>query len=73
VPVYLALHPRCVRCGLESNQVHHKAGREGELLLMEEHWAALCDHCHRWVTNNGKAAAAEGLKYEIKPKRERNA
>jgi hypothetical protein len=56
---------RCVRCGQAATQVHHAAGRESWLLLAKEYWLAMCGYCHRWVTDNGKAAAAKGWKYEV--------
>lgn len=63
--VFLALHPRCEKCGAPATEVHHMAGREGWLLVWLKHFMAVCRRCHRWITDNGKAAAAQGWKYEV--------
>ena len=42
-------------------QVHHKAGRNGALLLDERYWLPVCLPCHEWIHGNGKLARAIGL------------
>lgn len=60
--VFLNKNQSCqvIGCGKESNQVHHKAGRIGLLLLYTPLWLAVCETCHpkieenpMWAKNNG--------------------
>ena len=62
-PVCHAQLPGCLWFAFD---VHHKAGREGKLLNMVEHWMPVCRNCHEWITANGKEAKVRGWKYEIK-------
>ena len=54
-------------CILATSEVHHKAGRVGFLLLYKPLWLAVCAGCHRWITDNGKAAQARGLRVILPP------
>lgn len=45
---------------LRSTQVHHKAGRDGEMLLVKKYWLSVSDEGHRkiemnpdWARDNG--------------------
>ena len=65
---YLQSHSACearlpVCTGL-ATEIHHKAGRIGELLTNTEHFCPICRNCHDYVTNRmGKEEARErGLK-----------
>lgn len=40
--------------------VHHRKGREGELLLKVEFWLAACRPCHTEITKNSAEAIANG-------------
>ena len=61
---YLLLHTYCERCLwlMENksinhnvniaNQIHHKSGRIGALLVDTEYFMACCDTCHRYIEDN---------------------
>lgn len=36
-------------CTGETTEVHHKKGKENELLLNEQYWLPLCANCHRII------------------------
>lgn len=59
---YLEFYPSCqarVKClGAQSTEVHHKAGRSGELLTDEFNFIAICHDCHVWAELNPEAAKA---------------
>jgi 4-alpha-glucanotransferase len=58
---YLALHPICERCKkAKSQDIHHKAGRNGRYLCEYSLFAALCRTCHDEVHANGKEARKQG-------------
>ncbi len=65
--VFLIANPICGGCVARkinpapSNQVHHMAGREGELLCDESWWLACCADCHTWIHANMNAARELGL------------
>lgn len=48
-------------CTTVSTDVHHKAGRTGELFLNEEYWIALCRACHSWTELHPVEAKEMGL------------
>lgn len=60
---FMEEHPVCMTpgCSKPSTELHHKIGREGKRLLMEEHWAALCSSCHRKYTDDSKTAIEIGV------------
>jgi hypothetical protein len=66
--LFLRRHPLCEACGAlkpgtkprAATEVHHKQGR-GKFYLAVETWLAVCSGCHRWITDNGKAAERLGL------------
>lgn len=62
--LFLAEHPRCQKCGDPSNQIHHKAGREGEWLTYSPFFMACCAPCHRFIEDN--KTEAEKLGYIIR-------
>jgi hypothetical protein len=48
------LYPMCQAgipgfCTKQTHDVHHKAGRIGDMLLKEEYWLAVCRSCHDWI------------------------
>lgn len=45
-------------------QCHHMAGREGDLLLAEEHWLFVSDKGHNWIHSHPNEARAAGWIYE---------
>lgn len=48
-------------CSFLSDQVHHKGGREGDLLLDQTKWLAICAGCHTIVTEQSRMAIETGL------------
>lgn len=63
--IYLEAHPLCERClvdGIEepAAQLHHKRGRDGERLLDESEFAALCVFCHDFTEAKPAEAMKEG-------------
>lgn len=70
---FIARHPVCLAiwpseraqgygavCGRKSEEVHHKSGRRGNLLLDEAKWLAVCPACHRRIHAEPKLAAEMG-------------
>jgi hypothetical protein len=63
--VFLMLNPRCgVFPDLRSNQVHHKKGRSGKMLLEEKYFMAVSQEGHDWIRDNPTLAEEKG--YTIK-------
>lgn len=64
---YLKDHPKCeanikgVCSGNPSNQVHHKKGRIGELLLDTKYFLAVEDSCHRYIETHPEFAYENGF------------
>jgi hypothetical protein len=46
--LYLENNPKCEceDCNNPSTHIHHKAGRENDLLFMSEYFMAVCNKCH---------------------------
>jgi len=64
--VFLVQHPMCQAhlpgiCAGASCQVHHMAGRIGELYLDTTKWLAVCHHCHVWIEQHPEEAKAAGF------------
>lgn len=58
---YLNNHSLCEaniseECRGKSSQIHHKAGRIGELLCDDTKFLAVCDRCHDYIENNREEA-----------------
>lgn len=51
---YLKIHPLCEfpKCTHRATDIHHKAGKIGELLIDDNHFMALCRDHHRLIENN---------------------
>ena len=59
---FLTGHPLCQLCEeRNATEVHHKRGRVGADLLDVDHWAALCRHCHAYVTEHPAEAIRLGI------------
>lgn len=61
---FLKEHPKC-ECGRDgcrrkATEVHHTRGR-GRYFLVVSTWLAVARVCHRWITDNEKAAKERGL------------
>lgn len=62
--VFLLENPVCKvkgnGCKGRATEVHHAAGRIGNLLLNTDYFIQICDNCHRWVELNPKEAKLKG-------------
>lgn len=47
-------------CTIQATDVHHKAGRLGELLTNTSYFLPVCRHCHRYIHDNSKWAEENG-------------
>lgn len=62
VKVFLMLNKKCaVFPNQPSNQVHHKKGRIGDLLLDEKYWLAVSQDGHDKINNNSAWAEENGF------------
>ena len=64
--VFLTKNPMCQAhlvgiCTTYSSDVHHAAGRVGDLLLDQRYWKALCRACHSYVELHPTEAKELGL------------
>jgi hypothetical protein len=59
---YLAIHPgcECKECTKPSAEIHHMAGRIGDLLTDSNHFLAVCWRHHKQIEANPKWAKQEG-------------
>lgn len=48
-------------CRGQATDVHHKAGRVGDLLLNILYWLAACRACHEWIEMHPKEAKEMGF------------
>lgn len=62
---YLKAYPTCqvgtLSCTIKATEVHHKRGREGELLTDERYFLAVCRHCHTVIEENPTWAKHKGF------------
>jgi len=60
--LYLKDHPMCEvgSCYKHSNQIHHKKGRAGKLLLDSKWFLACCTNCHRYIEDHPAWAQNSG-------------
>lgn len=57
--IYLQENPICECCHLErANEIHHKAGRDGENLFKD--FLAVCSNCHHNIEMNPEWAKENG-------------
>jgi len=64
--IFLSSYPLCKAnlpgiCTHHSTDVHHKAGRSGDLYLDERFWLSSCRQCHSWIELHPKEAREMGL------------
>lgn len=63
--IFLAKHPMCQahlpECQNKSTEVHHKMGREGDLLLNDCYWLSTCRSCHDFIEKNPEFAKLMGF------------
>jgi 5-methylcytosine-specific restriction endonuclease McrA len=58
---FMEAHPLCQNCGGLSEELHHKAGRQGARLTDPDNFAALCSPCHERASTHPLWAYARGL------------
>lgn len=62
---YLALHSTCqanlVDCTGQATEIHHKAGRLGDLYTKVSNFLAVCRNCHTYIELNPEDAKHLGL------------
>lgn len=63
---FLSQHPMCQAhipgvCTGQATDVHHKAGRVGDLLLNILYWLAACRACHTYIELHPKEAKEMGF------------
>ena len=46
---------------INATEIHHRRGRDGNLLFDVRHWSGCCEKCHRWIHENTAEAQALGL------------
>lgn len=64
--LFLVKHPMCEAhlagiCTQYATDVHHMAGRLGDLLLDIRYWKAVCRACHTWIELHPIEAKEAGL------------
>jgi hypothetical protein len=63
IKIFLKNNPRCaVFSNMASNQVHHKKGRSGKLLLDQRYWLAVSDAGHQKIHDYPVFALEHGFK-----------
>jgi hypothetical protein len=62
---FLNKHPMCQAhlqgCKTYATEVHHKAGRTGDLFLDPKYWLSTCRPCHAWIENHPEEAKELGF------------
>jgi hypothetical protein len=62
---FLNDNPMCeahlMDCLQKATEVHHKKGRTGDLYLDVQYFLAICNSCHRKITDDSKMAIELGL------------
>ena len=52
---------RVAGCTHEATEIHHKAGRIGQLLTDDRYFCATCRNCHQWAELHPKEAKELGV------------
>jgi len=62
---FLKANPFCqakiIGCQRIADQIHHMRGRDGDLLSDERYFLAVCQTCHRDITDDSKMAIERGF------------
>jgi hypothetical protein len=62
---YLIIHSTCqaglVDCTGQAKEIHHKAGKIGELYTKISNFLAVCRNCHNYIENNPEEAKELGF------------
>ena len=60
--IFLKANPTCECCGSDpSIEIHHRSGRQGEKLLEEQYWMAVCRTCHNLIHDDPEFAKKNGF------------
>lgn len=57
---YLTDNPNCEKCGGEAHEIHHKKGREEDLLCNPEFFMAVCRPCHDYIEDHPSESYKKG-------------
>lgn len=72
--IFLEQHKLCEAnleiCTRQAFQVHHSCGRSNKLLNQEEFWIAICDSCHKKITEDSAMAILNNLSISRHKKRQ---
>jgi hypothetical protein len=58
--IHLNKNPECEICGSPATQIHHKAGRIGDLLTDTKYFLGCCFTCHEWIEHHPEKAKEFG-------------
>lgn len=63
---YLEAYPACEveDCNNKAKEVHHKKGRENDLLTNTDYFMAVCPGCHHRITTDSAWAIANKYSYQ---------
>lgn len=63
---YLEAYPACEveDCNNKAKEVHHKKGRENNLLTNTDYFMAVCPGCHHRITTDSAWAIEKGYSYQ---------
>lgn len=57
---FISENELCERCRKPADEIHHKAGRNGERLNNVNDFMSVCAPCHRWIHLNPKESREKG-------------
>jgi len=57
---FISENELCERCRKPADEIHHKAGRNGERLNNVNDFMSVCAPCHRWIHLNPKESREAG-------------
>ena len=57
---FLGDNPFCKVCGKRASDIHHKKGREGNLLTNKSYFLAVCRTCHQYIELHPEWAKEKG-------------
>jgi hypothetical protein len=62
---YLEAYPACEveDCHNKSKELHHKKGRDGDLLTNTDYFMGVCPSCHYRITTDSAWATSKGYSY----------
>jgi hypothetical protein len=57
---FISEHEICERCKRPADEIHHKAGRNGDRLNDVRDFMSVCRPCHQWIHANPKESREAG-------------